>query len=101
MPGDIPLHGRLIALLKADRPVGAHLVAVAVYLTLPCVEIHLIDAQIVPAVQNLEAIINEGLRVALLEETPDQSLDVLLECPAAPSCHTGGGLSPGCFPNPQ
>ena len=29
-------------------------------------------------VQNLEAIINEGLRVALLEETPDQSLEVLL-----------------------
>lgn len=31
------------------------------------------------SVQNLETIINEGLRVALLEETPDQSLDVLLE----------------------
>ena len=31
------------------------------------------------SVQNLEAVINEGLRVALLEETPDQSLDVLLE----------------------
>ena len=31
------------------------------------------------SVQNLEAIINEGLRVALLEETPDQSLAVLLE----------------------
>ncbi len=31
------------------------------------------------SVQNLEAIINEGLRVALLEETPDQSLEVLLE----------------------
>ena len=31
------------------------------------------------SVQNLEAIINEGLRVALLEETPDQSLKVLLE----------------------
>ncbi len=30
-------------------------------------------------VQNLEAIINEGLRVALLEKTPDQSLEVLLE----------------------
>ena len=29
--------------------------------------------------QNLEAVINEGLRVALLEETPDQSLEVLLE----------------------
>ena len=29
-------------------------------------------------VQNLEAIINEGLRVALQEETPDQSLKVLL-----------------------
>ena len=29
-------------------------------------------------VQNLEAVINEGLRVALLEDTPDQSLDVLL-----------------------
>ena len=31
------------------------------------------------SVQNLEAVINEGLRVALLEETPDQSLEVLLE----------------------
>ncbi len=31
-------------------------------------------------VQNLETVINEGLRVALLEETPDQSLEVLLEC---------------------
>ena len=31
------------------------------------------------SVQNLEAIINEGLRVALLAETPDQSLEVLLE----------------------
>ncbi len=30
-------------------------------------------------VQNLEKIINEGLRVALLEETPDQSLEVLLK----------------------
>ena len=30
-------------------------------------------------VQNLETIINEGLRVALLEETPDQSLEVLLK----------------------
>ncbi|NBH74158.1 response regulator [Clostridiaceae bacterium] len=30
-------------------------------------------------VQNLEAVINEGLRVALLEGTPDQSLQVLLE----------------------
>ena len=31
------------------------------------------------SVQNIEAIINEGLRVALLEKTPDQSLEVLLE----------------------
>lgn len=31
------------------------------------------------SVQNLEAIINEGLRVALMEETPDQSLGVLLK----------------------
>ncbi len=31
------------------------------------------------SVQNLEAVINEGLRVALLEGTPDQSLEVLLE----------------------
>ena len=31
------------------------------------------------SVQNLEDIINEGLRVALLEKTPDQSLEVLLE----------------------
>ena len=30
-------------------------------------------------VQNMEAVINEGLRAALLEETPDQSLEVLLE----------------------
>lgn len=29
-------------------------------------------------VQNLEAVINEGLRVALLEKTPDRSLEVLL-----------------------
>ena len=33
----------------------------------------------VQSVQDLEAVINEGLRVALLEETPDQSLQVLLE----------------------
>jgi transcriptional regulator with GAF, ATPase, and Fis domain len=31
------------------------------------------------SVQNLEAVINEALRVALLEETPDQSLGVLLK----------------------
>ena len=31
------------------------------------------------SVQDLEAVINEGLRAALLEETPDQSLEVLLE----------------------
>ncbi len=31
------------------------------------------------SVQNLEAVINEGLRVALLEELPDDSLQVLLE----------------------
>lgn len=30
-------------------------------------------------IQNLETVINEGLRVALLEETPDQSLEVLLK----------------------
>ncbi len=30
-------------------------------------------------VRSMEAVINEGLRVALLEETPDQSLEVLLE----------------------
>lgn len=29
--------------------------------------------------QNLETVINEGLRAALLEETPDQSLQVFLE----------------------
>lgn len=33
----------------------------------------------VRSVQNLESVINEGLRVALLEETPDQSLEVLLK----------------------
>lgn len=32
----------------------------------------------VQSVQNLEAIINEGLRVALLEKSPDRSLEVLL-----------------------
>lgn len=31
------------------------------------------------SVQHMESIINEGLRVALLEETPDRSLEVLLE----------------------
>ena len=33
----------------------------------------------IQSVQNLETVINEGLRVALQEETPDQSLEVLLE----------------------
>lgn len=33
----------------------------------------------VQSVQNLEAVINEGLRVSLSEETPDQSLQVLLK----------------------
>ncbi len=33
----------------------------------------------IQSVQNLEAVINEGLRVALLEKTPDDSLEVLLE----------------------
>lgn len=37
------------------------------------------QGSIVQSVQNLEAIINEGLRAALLEETPDRSLEVLLE----------------------
>ena len=32
-----------------------------------------------PSAQSLEAVINEGLRAALLEDTPDQSLQVLLE----------------------
>ncbi|WP_322175145.1 ATP-binding protein [Acutalibacter caecimuris] len=40
----------------------------------------------VQSVQNLEAIINEALRVALMEDTPDQSLAVLLE-------HLGKALS--------
>lgn len=31
------------------------------------------------SVQNMESVINEGIRVALLEDTPDQSLEVLLE----------------------
>lgn len=31
------------------------------------------------SIQNLEAVINEGLRVALREDTPDRSLNVLLE----------------------
>ena len=35
----------------------------------------------IQSVQNLEAVINEGLRAALLEETPDQSLEVLLVAP--------------------
>ena len=30
------------------------------------------------SVQNLEAVINEGLRSSLLEESPDQCLEVLL-----------------------
>ena len=38
------------------------------------------------SVQNLEAVINEGLRAALLEETPDDSLDVLLK-------HLGNALN--------
>lgn len=38
------------------------------------------------SVQNMESVINEALRVALLEETPDQSLAVLLE-------HLGKALS--------
>ena len=33
----------------------------------------------VRSVQTLESVINEGLRAALLEESPDQSLEVLLE----------------------
>lgn len=33
----------------------------------------------VHSVQHLETVINEGLRIALQEETPDQSLEVLLE----------------------
>ena len=33
----------------------------------------------IQSVQNLETVINEGLRVALLEENPDRSLEVLLE----------------------
>ena len=37
-----------------------------------------IRTQDMQSVQNLEAVINEGLRVALSEETPDQSLAVLL-----------------------
>lgn len=32
------------------------------------------------SVQSLETVINEGLRIALQEETPDQSLEVLLKC---------------------
>ncbi len=33
----------------------------------------------IQSVQNLETVINEGLRVALMAETPDRSLDVLLK----------------------
>ena len=40
----------------------------------------------IQSVQNLEAVINEGLRASLLEETPDDSLDVLLE-------HLGNALN--------
>ena len=42
----------------------------------------------IQSVQNLEAVINEGLRTALLEETPDQSLAspfVILQAPDR--CH--------------
>ena len=42
----------------------------------------------VQSVQDLEAVINEGIRVALLEETPDRSLQVLLK-------HLGKALSGG------
>ena len=41
-------------------------------------------------VQNPETIINEGLRIALMEETPDQSLEVLLE-------HLGKALNGDCL----
>ena len=44
----------------------------------PAVRDH-IEQSGMQSVQNLEAVINEGLRVALQEETPDQSLEVLLE----------------------
>jgi len=37
-----------------------------------------LQGRMMRSVQNLEAIINEGLRIALLEKTPDQSLEVLL-----------------------
>lgn len=37
------------------------------------------QGNIAQRVQNLEAVINEGLRIALLKETPDGSLEVLLE----------------------
>ena len=33
----------------------------------------------IQSVQDLEAVINEGLRAALLEEAPDQALEVLLQ----------------------
>ena len=45
--GNIPLHRRLIAVLKIGRPIHAHLSAAAVDLAVPCVEVHLIDTQIV------------------------------------------------------
>ena len=38
------------------------------------------------SVQNLEAVINEGLRAALMEETPDDSLEMLLK-------HLGNALN--------
>ena len=63
--GDIPLHSRLIAVLEVDRPIQPYPFAVPIDLTLACIEVHLIDAQIVYA-EGMEHII------APLLELPEQ-----------------------------
>ena len=65
VPGDVPLHGRLITVLEIGGPVHAHLLAVPIDLVLACAEVHQIDAQVVHA---------EGVEdvIAPLLELPDQ-----------------------------
>jgi len=47
--GNIPVHGRLIAFLKASGPIDACLFTAAVGLTFACVKIYLINAKVVHA----------------------------------------------------
>ncbi len=44
---NVLFHSRLIAIHKADIPIHTHLLAVPVYLAFICIEIHLVDAQII------------------------------------------------------